>query len=261
MAEITVHTHGNLIAEQYKTKSIRAISNELNIGIYQVRKILKAMGVKIRDKSESMELAIKEGRAKSPNAPGSTRSEEVKNKIAESVLNVWEKKSDEELQELSKSRKEAWAKKPESEKKEFFSKALAGVREASVNGSKLERYFVEALESQGFKVSVHGKFLKNENLEADIFLPEHGIVIEVDGPSHVLPIWGEEKFQSTVKSDNEKNGLVVSHGMCIIRVQHTIKTPRKRDYINMCQQLIETVNKIVDNKPEKIEDRLIYIKG
>ena len=57
-------------------------------------------------------------------------------------------------------------------------------------------------------IEYHKKgIVPNSNLEVDIYLPEMGAAIEIDGPSHFLPIWGEEALSKTIKSDNEKNGL------------------------------------------------------
>ncbi len=52
-----------------------------------------------------------------------------------------------------------------------------------------------------------------------MYLPEIGTIIEVDGPSHFLPIWGPEKLQKQIKSDSHKTGLILSKGFVIIRVK------------------------------------------
>ena len=50
--------------------------------------------------------------------------------------------------------------------------------------------------------------------------PKLKAIIEIDGPSHFLPIWGEEKLQKQIKADEVKTGLILSRGFIIIRVKN-----------------------------------------
>ena len=72
----------------------------------------------------------------------------------------------------------------------------------------------------GYFIEFHKKgIIPNENLEIDLYLPEIGTIIEVDGPSHFLPIWGPEKLHKQIKADSHKTGLILSKGFVIIRVK------------------------------------------
>jgi very-short-patch-repair endonuclease len=53
-----------------------------------------------------------------------------------------------------------------------------------------------------------------------MYVPSLKTIIEIDGPSHFLPIWGEEKLQKQIKADFHKTGLILSKGMIIIRIKH-----------------------------------------
>jgi very-short-patch-repair endonuclease len=44
-------------------------------------------------------------------------------------------------------------------------------------------------------------------------------IIEVDGPSHFLPVWGEDRLQKQMKADLDKNGLILSKGFVMIRIK------------------------------------------
>ena len=44
-------------------------------------------------------------------------------------------------------------------------------------------------------------------------------IIEVDGPSHFLPIWGEDKLQKQINADLRKSGTLLSKGYVVIRVK------------------------------------------
>ena len=58
-----------------------------------------------------------------------------------------------------------------------------------------------------------------EKLEIDLYIPRLKTIIEVDGPSHFLPIWGEEKLQKQVNADLRKSGVLLSKGYVVIRVK------------------------------------------
>jgi hypothetical protein len=48
-------------------------------------------------------------------------------------------------------------------------------------------------------------------------------VIEVDGPTHSLPIFGEEQLARTIASDLKKNGLLHDAGYGLLRVKQLAK--------------------------------------
>jgi very-short-patch-repair endonuclease len=76
------------------------------------------------------------------------------------------------------------------------------------------------LEENGYIVNFHQKNLMHTELEVDLFLPKESVAIEIDGPSHYKPIWGDDHLQRQIKYDTEKNGILLSLGLVLIRVKY-----------------------------------------
>jgi very-short-patch-repair endonuclease len=112
-----------------------------------------------------------------------------------------------------------------------------------------------------YRVDFHtSNLLSTQRLQVDLFLPDLGVAIEVDGPSHYEPVWGEEALAKTQWADQEKNGLLLGRGFCVIR----LRTTAKNISIAYQQGLLDKVLKVLDNIREKgklqIEERLIYVE-
>jgi very-short-patch-repair endonuclease len=90
--------------------------------------------------------------------------------------------------------------------------ATESIRKAGKEGSKLENFLLRKITDAGFKVDFHKKnLIPNEKLEIDLYVPECKTIIEIDGPSHFLPVWGDEKLQKQIKADLQKSGLILSY--------------------------------------------------
>jgi very-short-patch-repair endonuclease len=61
-------------------------------------------------------------------------------------------------------------------------------------------------------------------LQIDLFLPTISLAIEIDGPSHFSPVWGEKSLNRNRNYDSKKEGLILGKGWSIIRVT------QKKDY-------------------------------
>tara|TARA_Y100001938_G_scaffold141396_1_gene211046 strand:- start:762 stop:1541 length:780 start_codon:yes stop_codon:yes gene_type:complete len=216
--------------KQYWTleRSIGDIAKELDTYPNKVRRALKSHEIKLRDKASAQSLALKKGRSSHP-TKDKGHSEESKLKISESVAESWENLSDEEMEARREVARTQWKEMPDEQKKRMRELAAPGIKKASQEGSKLEKYLRDELTKNGYVIEYHRKgIIPNSNLEVDIYLPELGVAIEVDGPSHFLPIWGEEALNKTIKSDNEKNGLLRYHGVSVLRVAQRRKTMSKK---------------------------------
>ncbi|MBX9836726.1 MAG: hypothetical protein K2X69_00290 [Silvanigrellaceae bacterium] len=79
------------------------------------------------------------------------------------------------------------------------------------------------------------------------------IAIELDGPTHYEPIFGEEQLLKVKDADNRKNGILLTNGMSVIRIKHPKTTINKwRKY-----KLLDDVKAILEKKPAK---EIIYLE-
>ncbi len=211
----------NKIVKSYNAgKSTYEIAKEYNTYANKIRRILIKHGVEIKSKSDAQKNALKKGIAKIP-TEGTKRSKEERLKISKSLVDRWQSMDDKEYQKHVQQAKERWVNMSELDKKRMSSLATQAIQKAGREGSKLEKGLKYELTKSGFVVEIHKKnLIPNENLEIDMYLPELKTIIEIDGPSHFLPIWGEEKLQKQIKADENKTGLILSKGFAIIRVKN-----------------------------------------
>lgn len=232
-------------------KSTHEIAEALGTYTNKVRRILTKNGVTIRGRADAQALALESGRAKHP-TKGTKRSEEVKEKISEGIHNYWENMSDEDYQERVDRGKDQWEAMSSDERAKFLSLAAKAVRQAAEEGSKIEKFVKTYLTKQGFVVIFHQKNLvANENLEIDLYVPELKTAIEIDGPAHFFPIWGEESLKRHIKSDAEKSGLLLSKGYCVLRVKNLHKNVSNIQMRTIARQIEAKLIEIRQKFPAK----------
>ena len=245
--------------KQYWTleRSVGDIAKELDTYPNKVRRALKSHGIKLRDKGSAQAVALKKGRSSHP-TKDKGHSEEAKLKISESVAQNWENLSDEELESRRETARKQWANMSEEERIKIREAAVPGIKRASKEGSKLEKYIRNQLTESGYVIEYHKKgIIPNANLEVDIYLPEISTAIEIDGPSHFLPIWGEEALRKTVKSDNEKNGLLRYHGIVVLRVaqkRKTLSQKSMRDTWKAIEKELVSISKKIPVKSKRFKE-------
>jgi very-short-patch-repair endonuclease len=218
----------------------------------KIRRVLRKNGVALRSKSAAQKNALKKGRASHP-TKGKVQSKATRRKISDSQGRVWDNMSEEERQKRSDNGKDAWNKKSNEEQSQLIRKAQDAIRESSKKGSKLERFLLKELTEAGLKVEFHkDHWLRNQNLQVDLFLPDLRAAIEVDGPSHFKPVWGVENLIKNQKADRQKTGLVLASGLVMIRIKQNKKLSQRyqRKVIN---RLLELLKKIEDKYPEENE--------
>lgn len=232
-------------------KSTHEIAETLGTYTNKVRRILTKNGVKIRGRSDAQALALQTGRAKHP-TKGEKRSEAVREKISEGIHNYWENMSEEDYQERVDRGKEHWENMSQDERDSFLSLAAKAVRLAAEEGSKIEKFVKSYLTKQGFVVIFHQKnLIANENLEIDLYVPELKTCIEIDGPAHFFPIWGEESLKRHIKSDAEKAGLLLAKGFCILRVKNLHKNVSNIQMRTIARQIEAKLLEIKQKYPAK----------
>jgi very-short-patch-repair endonuclease len=240
-------------------KSSYQIAEELNTYSTRILRALDFLGIERRDYSQAQANSLKNGRTTHP-TQGKKLEEEHKKKIGESKSRSWHNLPQSEKDKMSKLSKIAWDKKPESEKIEMRRMALEAVREASKQGSKTERHLNNGLTKAGYSVVFHKKNLvPGSKLEVDIFLPEVKTAIEIDGPGHFLPIWGEEKMQKQQAADIVKQGILIGHGYVVIRIRQIDKSISMTKMNSLLETILSELDKVKKKFPSK-NKRLIEIE-
>jgi very-short-patch-repair endonuclease len=199
--------------------SLEMIAKKYNTYVNKIRRFLIKNGVPIRSFAESQKIALEVGRNEHP-TKGRKRTDEEKSKISSAVSKAWDEFSDEKKEAIREGATIRWHQKSDLEKEEMALAAKKGMQKAAMIGSKMEHFIQTDLESRKIPVIFHKKDLvKNTNLEVDIFVPSYNTAVEIDGPTHFLPIFGEERLIKTMESDREKIGLLISAGYNILRLK------------------------------------------
>jgi len=238
--------------------SLQQIAREYGTYTNKVRREAIKFGAKFRDKAMAQKNALATGVREHP-TKGKKRSEKVKIKISESLSESWENMSQEEYDRRSKLAQDQWNKMTYEERQDLRQKANAGIRKASKEGSKLEKLILQWLIKEGYKTVFHREhIIGNEKMHVDIVIPELKAAIEIDGPSHFEPIWGDKKLKKSRNADNRKDGLLLGAGFFVVRILQQKELTQKlvRDILI---QLEEALGKIKNSKTKKKIDRKIVI--
>ena len=160
--------------------------------------------------------------------------------------------SDEDKEQWAIQSRKNWDNKTEAEKAAFIKAGQDAVRQAAKHGSKLEKFLNIELIKNGYITQFHRTHLiMNTNLEIDIFLPEIGVAVEIDGVSHIKDVWGKKAFIRNRRSDLTKSGLLLKQGYCILRVLQTrpISQKYQREMLN---KLLSALEKVQEKFPPLI---------
>tara|TARA_Y100000385_G_C13094628_1_gene640531 strand:+ start:131 stop:895 length:765 start_codon:yes stop_codon:yes gene_type:complete len=230
-------------------KSTYEIAEALDTYPNKIRRTLQKHGIEMRTKSSAQQNALKTGRSPHP-TEGKKRSHEEKVKISGTLENYWESMQKSERDRRSLQAKKRWDAMPADLKEEMSRKRHQAVKKSAKEGSKLEKFVLSRLTDAGYKVRFHEQIIPSENLEIDLYLPELKTIIEIDGPSHFLPIWGEEKLQKQINADLRKSGTLLSKGFVVIRVKATGSESVNRKEV-LLNEIIQNIEKIKDKFPSR----------
>lgn len=239
-----------------ENKSFRDIAEEYSTYPNKVLRDAKSFGIKIRNKSDAQKNALSTGKHKHP-TKGSSRSEITKNKIGSSVMKSWNELSSSEIQNRKIKAKKNWEKLSSDEKENMQKSATNAVRVASKIGSKLERFLLNSLLKDGYFVDFHKEqTLVNTKLQIDLFLPKINTAIEVDGPSHFEPVWGEQSLQRNQKYDKKKQGLIIGRGWNLIRIKQTKDFSKSRALVcyEKLKRVLDSLSQASSTQTFTIED-------
>lgn len=239
--------------------STKAIAEKFDTYPNMINRILKRNGIPLKDRSTAQRIALAEGRIKHP-TKGLKRDEATKLQIASSTYNRWQNMSEQDKEKISEGAKEQWKAMSEEDRDTFRRAAAVGIRKAATEGSKIEKMLLDKLQEDGYTVLFHTKqLMAGTELELDFYFPALKVVLEIDGPAHFFPIWGETALQKKIKSDTQKSGLILSQGMVLLRVKYMSKNTSKLLTNRLYKQLAECLNEI-DNSFPVVGKRLIELE-
>jgi len=229
-------------------KSISTIAKELNTYPNDIRRLLMKNGYSLRDKSAAQSISLKTGAHPHP-TKGKKRTEATKLKISEGLSANWDALSEEEKASRSQVSRDNWNAKSPLDRETFRKAASKAILKAAKDGSKIEHLIMANLVERGYHPLFHHEMmLPNERLQIDIFIPELATAIEIDGPTHYKPIWGEDKLQKQVAADNEKNGLLLSGGFNMIRVKYTVSKITLKYKKELEEALAQALDKLANKQ-------------
>lgn len=226
-----------------QNKSFYDIAKEYGTYANKIRRDAISFKIPVRDKSQAQKNALKVGNHKHP-TKGKTRDQKTKDKIGLGVLSSWAELPAAELDKRKKSAKKQWEDMAEEQKESILKLANDAVRLSSKLGSKLENFLLSKLLGDGYKVDFHKEqTLSNTKLQIDLFLPKIDVAIEVDGPSHFLPVWGDDTLKKNISYDQKKEGLILGKGWKLIRIKQQKDFSKARASL-LYDKLIVTLNSI-----------------
>ena len=229
---------------EVENKSFQDIADTLCTYSNRIRRDAIKFNIKIRDKSAAQKNALQTGKHKHP-TKGQVRTDEVKHKIGHSVLKVWEEISEDKLTERKHKAKANWDNLSNDDKLNMQKKANDAVRLSSKTGSKLEKFLLDALIKDGYRVNFHQEqTLVVTKLQIDLFIPSMGVAIEIDGPSHFLPVWGEDALKKNQTYDNKKTGLILGKGWVLIRIKQLkdFSTSRSQQVYQKLKEILVSIS-------------------
>jgi very-short-patch-repair endonuclease len=240
-------------------RSTYDIAQECNTYPNRVRRALRQHKIKCRNKSAAQSVAIKTGRHKHP-TKGNKRPEDIRIKISEGVAKAWESLGEAGKEKRVLLAKQQWEAMSEEQREQFRKLAAEAVRKAAEEGSKLEKFLLIELKIHNYTVLFHKtNMISREELQVDLYLPDLKVAIEVDGPAHFYPIWGEQNLAKHLTADHAKTGLLLAGGYVLIRIKNLAKNVSKIQYRNLLTNLLERLESIKTHFPPPSE-RLVEIE-
>lgn len=219
MVEINAQIVRELYVEQ--GLSMRKVAEQVGVPLATLSRFMKKQGISSRSKGEAQKNFLKEN---DHQMKGRRHTAETKKKISSSLGEFWDSLSDEEREEVKKKIGSAWRRKwagmSDSERKLMMEGLSSKARDAQGQGSRLERFIAEELRNRGYVVEERTThYTAGKDFEVDLALPKELIAIEVDGPTHFLPIYGEEHLEQQRERDARKDEMINAVGYSVLRIQ------------------------------------------
>jgi len=222
--------------------SMRQVAAKLGVPLATLSRFMKKHGILSRDKAQAQKNYLKEHEHQ---MQGKKHSDSTKQKISKGLGEFWDKLSDDDKEELKKKIGSAWRRKwqqmSDIDRRSMMESLSSKAKEMQGQGSRLERFVAEELRKRGYTVeerSTH--YTAGKQFEVDIALPKERIAIEIDGPTHFLPIHGEDHLKEQQERDARKDELITGIGMNMLRIRDN-NGPLSQVRIDRIEQAIKEI--------------------
>lgn len=227
--------------------SMRAVAIKLGVPLASLSRFMKKYGIISRDKAEAQKNYLKDH---THQMSGKKHSDTTKQKISKGLGEFWDKLSEEDKEELKRKIGSAWRRKwqhmSDNDRRSMMESLSNKAKEMQGKGSRFERYVAEELRKRGYLVEERStNYTAGKQFEIDIALPKERIMIEIDGPTHFLPIHGEDHLKEQQERDARKDELVNGANMNMLRIRDD-NGPLSQVRIDRIEQAIKEI--IADGK-------------
>lgn len=240
MAEINEQEVRRLYLEE--GLSMRRVAKEVGAPLATLSRFMKKFGITARDKATAQKNYLKDH---DHQMKGRKHTDETKKQISASLGEFWDSLSDDEREEFKRKIGSAWQRKwasmSEAERKLAMQDLSLKAKQAQGKGSALEHFIAEGLRERGYTVEERStRYTAGKDFEVDLALPNEMIAIEVDGPTHFLPIHGEEHLAQQQERDTRKDDMVNAAGLSVLRVRDN-SGPRSQLRLDKIEQAIQEI--------------------
>ena len=202
-------------------QSLRRVSKALGVSLATLSRFMDRHGVIKRNKAAAQKNFLK---TNDHQMKGRSHTDATKQKISHGLGEFWESLTDKETEAIKKKIGSAWRRKwaamSDNERKTMMESLASKAKEAQGTGSRLERYIAEHLKQRGYVIEERTDYYTaGKEFEVDLALPKQKIAMEIDGPTHFLPIHGEKVLQKQQERDNRKDMLILSSGYSVLRIR------------------------------------------
>ncbi len=222
--------------------SMRQVATKMNVPLATLSRFMKKHGIMSRDKAEAQKNYLKDHEHQ---MQGKKHSDVTKQKISKGLGEFWDKLSDDDKEELKRKIGSAWRRKwqqmSDSDRRGMMESLSNRAKETQGQGSRLERYIAEELRKRGYTVEERStNYTSGKQFEVDIALPKERIAMEVDGPTHFLPIHGEDHLKQQQERDARKDELINAAGLNVLRIRDN-NGPLSQVRIDRIEQAIKEI--------------------
>jgi very-short-patch-repair endonuclease len=193
-----------------------------------------------RSKSEAQKKYIE--RTGKHQREGTLHSEESREQISDSMKKVYDSERGEEIREkIAEQRQLEWYDKTEEERAEILQnlKDSSRAKAQSGEGSNFENFLAQKLKEEGYAVEQRTQnYTPGNKFHVDIALYNEKIIIEVDGPTHWQPIYGEDELVKVKAKDKVKDDILNSAGWNVVRVQDSSGSTSRARFMRVLEQIL-----------------------